>query len=168
MHVVYLDKTKSTQTDTCQETIWNNGEKWRSREAIENWHGESDEFRLVEVLRYFARLDGVHRAHDDEQHVENLAEQKRRVLHSALEDGLVALRVRCPNTRWFYPQPEHRPQRLHFKKYELILIHRKIHFVKFKFTWKEMIHDVMTICDFGLMKLGRFADREAFSILEFT
>ena len=29
-------------------------------------------------------------------------------------------------------------------------------------TWKDMIHDVIAICDFGLMKLGRFADRDAF------
>ena len=31
----------------------------------------------------------------------------------------------------------------------------------YNYTWNEMMADVMTICDFGLMKLGRLAEREA-------
>ena len=35
-------------------------------------HREPDELGLVEVLRHLPRLDGVHRAHGDQQHVVHL------------------------------------------------------------------------------------------------
>lgn len=41
-----------------------------------NVHGKSDELGLVKVLGDLARLDRVHRAHDDEPHVEHLAAEE--------------------------------------------------------------------------------------------
>ena len=35
-------------------------------------HREPDELGLVEVFRYFSRLDGVHRADGDQHHVVHL------------------------------------------------------------------------------------------------
>ncbi len=38
-------------------------------------HGETDELRLVEVFRYFSRLDRVHRAHGNQHHIVHLKKQ---------------------------------------------------------------------------------------------
>ena len=58
------------------EVDWNEGEPDDARCV----HGEADVFRLVEVLRYFARLNGVHSADDDQQHVVDERQQEPLVL----------------------------------------------------------------------------------------
>jgi len=51
-------------------------------------HGETDVFGLVEILGNFARLDGVHRADDDQQHVVDERQQEPLVLHVAFQHHL--------------------------------------------------------------------------------
>lgn len=75
-------------------------------------HGETDEFRFVEILRYLSRLDGVDCADGNKQDIKDLAEQEGRILHSALEDCLVSLRISRPDSGWFHPHPQDRAQQL--------------------------------------------------------
>lgn len=51
-------------------------------------HGEADELGLVEVLWDLPRLDGVHGADGDQQHVVNQRHQEGRVAYTAFEDHL--------------------------------------------------------------------------------
>ena len=73
-----------------------------------NLHCETDEFRFVKILWYFARLHRIHRTDNDEHHVEHLTQEKRRVLHFAFEYGLRALRVRGPRSGRLHPHPQDR------------------------------------------------------------
>ena len=102
MQVVYLCKTRGRINKS-------NGPV---RYVLSLLHGKSDEFRFVEILGDFARLDGVDGADGDEEDVEDLADQEGRVLHSALEDSLVSLRVGGPRARRLHPHPEDRAQQL--------------------------------------------------------
>jgi hypothetical protein len=67
-------------------------------------HRESDELRLVEVLRQVARLDGVHRAHDDEEGNETerhrdcggrLAARQPRPIAGGMNEHRVGAAVQC-------------------------------------------------------------------------
>ena len=87
---------------------------WQERQPDDarRVHGESDEFGFVEIFGYFARLDGVHGANGDEEHVEHLAEQEGRVLHFALELHLVTLRIRGTRPGGLHPHPQRRAEHL--------------------------------------------------------
>ena len=56
-------------------------------------HGEADVLGLVEVLGDLARLEGVPRAQEDEDHVVAQAEQDAEGPHTARQDGRVAVGV---------------------------------------------------------------------------
>ena len=64
-------------------------------------HGESNEFRLVKVLGDLACLDGVDGANDDEQHIEDLTEEQRRIFNATLQNDLITLRVDIADARRF-------------------------------------------------------------------
>jgi hypothetical protein len=79
-------------------------------------HREADELGLVEVLGNLARLDGVHRARGDQQHVVHLRDEEGRVVDLTLQNHLGAVRVKVTRPRRLHQKPNRGKQHLEIKK----------------------------------------------------
>jgi len=70
-------------------------------------HGEPNVLRFVEILRNLPRLDRIHGAHDDQQHVVDERQQKPLILHATFQhhldnrDRLMKLDICCSQTHRF-------------------------------------------------------------------
>ncbi len=73
-HSTDLEAVPSTEVDWYE----------RQPDDARRIHGESDELGFVEVLRHLPGLDGVIRTHRYEQHVVQLRDQERGIVHVAL------------------------------------------------------------------------------------
>lgn len=75
-------------------------------------HREADELGLVEVLGNLARLDGVHRARGDQQHVVHLRDEEGSVVDLALQNHLGAVGVKVTRPWWLHQKPNRREKHL--------------------------------------------------------